>query len=188
MPHHLLGCVKLDEEPWTVDMYTRRALQVVRTSLPPACLLYTSFSSAFPSPAKKTISPRRQPFLPLCMLGLCRGPYKLSMQMGKFFVSSVPFRWPIFARADVCRSWSAARTTTRNVCSSTTRLMTLLLPGWQRTGAKGPMTLLLRRRRARRSPAALGQASTAVVRAPAPAQAQARRICRAPRLTAAFPS
>jgi hypothetical protein len=59
VPHHLLGCVKLDEEPWTVDVYTWRALQVVRTSLP-ACLL----ASAFLTPTKSYL-PRRQALLPL---------------------------------------------------------------------------------------------------------------------------
>lgn len=29
IPHHLLGCVKLEEEPWTVGAFTRNALRVV---------------------------------------------------------------------------------------------------------------------------------------------------------------
>lgn len=29
VPHHLLGCVKLEQEPWAVDVYTRNASAVV---------------------------------------------------------------------------------------------------------------------------------------------------------------
>lgn len=29
VPHHLLGCVRLDEEPWTVELFSKNALRVV---------------------------------------------------------------------------------------------------------------------------------------------------------------
>ena len=41
VPHHLLGCVGLGDEPWTVAMFTRKALGIVRLvavfTLPWAC-------------------------------------------------------------------------------------------------------------------------------------------------------
>lgn len=35
VPHHLLGCIELEEETWTVGKFVGRALNVVRTSTPP---------------------------------------------------------------------------------------------------------------------------------------------------------
>ncbi len=30
VPHHLLGCIGLEEPPWRVDTFVRRALGIVR--------------------------------------------------------------------------------------------------------------------------------------------------------------